>query len=545
MSVIYVQFDFAFAELRRKDGSLVVVGDRIVTDDEHYATIKYIGEVPPTKGLWLGVDWDEPNRGKHDGTHNNIKYFTTRYEKSGSFVRPQKVNTGITFISAVRDRYGLKSEHDAGVITDELFVVGTGKTTVVEMVGAKSLNLRQSKLADLLEVDVKGLPIYGAGQDDLSTLTPNLVEVNLGKNLLSSWKSVAEIVRQLPKLTNLILSLNRLPVPKDVESLSSDFTHIKSLKLNFTFYTWQELLECSKMVKNLESLSFCFNSLSSLHDSTGYLNHLRNLAIENNNISSWKDVLYLGHLPRLETLSLNENQIDSIEFPDVDVTEKTSFFPKLKTLYILRNKISQWSSVNELNKLKSLCDVMMLFNPINDTHTPETVRQLMIAKISTLTLLSRTEILPEERKGSEIDYLKRFGEEWRKSGGSQKEEENNPSPDFIKEHPRYLELIKKWGAPEDSEFKQISSKLKDNLIFVKIACPQNTAKGVVEKKLPQTMTVQKVRALVQRLFQADASTLQLSYSRQKMEGPNVEMDNDLRQLSYYSIESGDTIYAKW
>lgn len=43
-----------------------------------YGTIKYVGPVQGYKGLWFGVDWDDPDRGKHNGTVNGIKYFSSR-----------------------------------------------------------------------------------------------------------------------------------------------------------------------------------------------------------------------------------------------------------------------------------------------------------------------------------------------------------------------------------------------------------------------------------------------------------------------------------
>lgn len=29
-------------------------------------------------GVWLGVEWDDPDRGKHDGTHEGHTYFKTK-----------------------------------------------------------------------------------------------------------------------------------------------------------------------------------------------------------------------------------------------------------------------------------------------------------------------------------------------------------------------------------------------------------------------------------------------------------------------------------
>jgi dynactin complex subunit len=41
-------------------------------------TIRYVGEVEGTEGVWLGVEWDDANRGKHSGTRGETTYFTCR-----------------------------------------------------------------------------------------------------------------------------------------------------------------------------------------------------------------------------------------------------------------------------------------------------------------------------------------------------------------------------------------------------------------------------------------------------------------------------------
>lgn len=61
------------------DDSMCVKPGRRVESNGYFGTICYIGEVPPAKGTWLGVDWDDPTRGKHNGTHEGKKYFSTRY----------------------------------------------------------------------------------------------------------------------------------------------------------------------------------------------------------------------------------------------------------------------------------------------------------------------------------------------------------------------------------------------------------------------------------------------------------------------------------
>lgn len=105
--------------------------------------------MPP--GLWLGVEWDHPSRGKHDGSHDGVQYFTCRYvihvvmeeqnlqpcslrkfvlglitlavpftwqprprcrvchrfrhQHGSSFVRPAKVSVGVDYVTAVRQEY--------------------------------------------------------------------------------------------------------------------------------------------------------------------------------------------------------------------------------------------------------------------------------------------------------------------------------------------------------------------------------------------------------------------------------------------------------
>lgn len=42
-------------------------------------TVRYVGPVKGTQGDWLGVEWDDPSRGKHDGSHSGVRYFECRY----------------------------------------------------------------------------------------------------------------------------------------------------------------------------------------------------------------------------------------------------------------------------------------------------------------------------------------------------------------------------------------------------------------------------------------------------------------------------------
>ncbi|KAJ0183504.1 hypothetical protein K1T71_001480 [Dendrolimus kikuchii] len=56
------------------------------------ATVKYNGPLEGAKGLWIGVQYDEP-RGKNDGSVNGKRYFTCP-PKYGGFVKPVYITVG-------------------------------------------------------------------------------------------------------------------------------------------------------------------------------------------------------------------------------------------------------------------------------------------------------------------------------------------------------------------------------------------------------------------------------------------------------------------
>ncbi|XP_033735723.1 tubulin-specific chaperone E-like [Pecten maximus] len=534
-------------EVKHDDGNPLQLGDRIIYDG-HFATVRYIGEITNTKDSWIGVEWDDSSRGKHNGTHEGKYYFSTEHPTGGSFVRPKKVKMGVSFYNAFQDRYGEEQGEEAGVITAELFVLDNNKKkTVVEMVGAKSVNKKQSQLASLVEVMVRDMAVYGVGphSSELRTHGHSVEELDMAQNLLPSWCKVAAITECLPGLRSLNVSENKLVLPSNTAELQSAFPCLKVLYLNRIPYSWQKILECSLMFPLLQQLHICFNGITNLSDPQGRLQNLTLINLESNNVQSWSQVLHLSRLPKLESLIVSDNNIDAIALPDVNYGETSQHFQALKYLCVNYNKISEWSSINELNKLKSLKELKMIQNPLLNTAIPETVRQLIVAKVASLEHCNRTRVTKEERRGSEIDYLKRFGQLWIKSGGSQDENKNNPSTEFTNEHPRYQELVRVYGPPENSEMNQKEKTLKDSLITVTITSPFDPDKGSKQKKIPGTMTVQKLKALIMKLFKWDDRELQLSYETKKMKHVEIELDNDLRAVSFYSIEPGDTILVRW
>ncbi|XP_047376556.1 tubulin-specific chaperone E isoform X4 [Sciurus carolinensis] len=421
---------------------LDVIGRRVEVNGEH-GTVRFSGIVPPVAGLWLGVEWDNPERGKHDGSHEGTVYFKCRHPTGGSFIRPNKVNFGVDFLTAVKNRYVLE---DGAEGHGEEQIITIGKKPV-ETVGFDSVIKQQSHLNNLQEISLRNCAVSCAGEKGgIARTCPNITRVDVSKNLLASWDEVIRIADQLENLVVLNLSENKLQFPSGSSAVTGTFSTLKVLVLNQTGITWTE-----------------------------------------------------------------------------------------------------WSFINELDKLQSLRALSCLRNPLTEgSKEAQTTRQLIIAKIGQLKTLNKCEILPEERRGAELDYRKAFGNEWKKAGGHQDPEKNRPNEEFLAAHPRYQLLCHKYGAPEDGELKvQQPFMLKNQLLTLKIKYPNHLEQKVLEKQLPGSMTVQKVKALLSRLLKVPVSELLLSYESPKMPGREIELGNDLQSLQFYSVENGDCLLVRW
>ncbi|XP_029449707.1 tubulin-specific chaperone E isoform X2 [Rhinatrema bivittatum] len=519
-------------------------GRRIICEGA-YATVRYVGYVPPTPEIWLGVEWDNPERGKHNGCHKGIQYFACSHPTGGSFVRPKKVRFGVDFVTAVKKRYGFEDEHSEE--DDEAEAIVMGRKTV-ELVGFQHIQEKQSQLNKLKEISLRECAVGDPGErGEICQTCPNIMLLNLSKNLLPSWDKVAEIASQLKNLEILDLSENKLRVPSDPVSLSSAFINLKVLSLTETGITWTEILTCAPMWLALEELYLASNNITVLERPVNMLQSLKTLDLSNNKLLDSTQLQQIAYLPRLEQLILSSTGISSIHFPDVGPGCKSAMFSSLRSLTVNDNAIAEWSFMNELDKLQCLQSLTCRNNPLMESNkNPGTVWQLIIAKISNLKFLNRSQIFPQERQGAELDYRKIFGNDWLQAGGNQDPEKNRPNKEFLADHPRYEFLCRKYGAPEDGELKQEHPfTLKNQLLTLTIVCPDQPNRKPIEKKLPATMTIQKVKGLLHRLLKVPGSDLSLSYKSSKMESKEIELQNDLKSLEFYSLENGDCILVRW
>jgi Leucine-rich repeat (LRR) protein len=508
------------------------VGQRILDPvDKARGTVTYIGPVGQTKGIWIGVEWDNTERGKHDGSHDGKRYFQTATSTSGSFVRVSKISPGVSFEAAVRDRYGSSDGSDPLEIERVRKLMNA---PFVEMVGFDKVNQTQSDFARLRTISVRTMGVNGAG-DDLGSMVTNLNLLDIAESLIANWDVLAAMCKQLKRLRSMNVADNRLVLPTNEIEMEKTFGSLQQLIMGMMNYDWQQCLDVIKWMPSLQVLHVYLNRIDSIPEYFT-LTKLVELNLNGNPIKEWDTVMKFSKMPCLQRLAVNECELTTISFKGWNPG-----FHALRSLQVSCNKINDWQSLEELNILPVLSELKCKDNPIVDSEPAQTARQLVIASISTLKIVNGCEVEKSERFGAEIDYLKKHGIEYLEALKNL-----DQLPGFHLKWPRYQELVNRFGAPEESELRVKDTSLKANLLKVNIVCPDDDKAKYLTKSLPPAMVVSKLRGLLTRLIRsAKGKQLILSYASVAKINFEVPLDNDMRDLFFYNVENGDTIFVRW
>lgn len=519
----------------------VRVGTR-VSCDGHYGVVRYVGPVVGTKGIWMGIEWDDPNRGKHNGCHNGAQYFYTRSDTGGSFIRPQKVDSPMSVPEAIRSKYLSGLEGPLGAHLDEnkdVLLMETPRCNrVVEFVGPEKTATLLSRGETIKEVSLSHWPVDHPGEEgEVARLVPNLTYLDLSHTLLSSWEQVAQLVRPLHRLSLLILSKNMLSIPKCPEDLQDSFKGVKQMILRDVGYSWDEVVSCAHMWPWVEDLVVSANGIATLSPlPETLLNSLQHLSLQENPIANWETVCHLGRLPSLKSLTLADCDLTSVSFPDTEPGEKTTLFAGLVSLNLNSNRLEEWSSIAELDKLSRLEELVVKGNPVTVREKRHMTRYLLVAYLGSLKVLDRMEISPVERREAGILYVNRFYPLWQQCGG---DTAAGPTKEFLRLHPRFSSLLKVYGAPIEAP-----QPIKNRLVTVEILAPQDPERSPIRKRLPATMSVEKLKALVMQLYPRRGARVQLSHACAE-QSKESSLDRELQDLNYYSVSDGSRIYVRW
>ncbi|CAH8461333.1 unnamed protein product [Schistosoma margrebowiei] len=664
-----------------------IIGRRIV-HEKNFGTICYVGELPRSNGSWLGVDWDDQSRGRHDGTYDGVRYFQAKCPTSGSFVRPSKVSLGTSLEEALVYRYAvcttcqleiqtsLRSRekltgssqnilvHECtqlghlnsylGSTAEDAEYFGTHgypkdtfrielytnpgtchqSTSHDELCGADAA---KSCLNRLNSVSLSSVPVYRAlygksdffpdRQPEYSPLWPSsggcldqflssLCNLEMSNCLLSKWTEIAEICIQIPWLKSLNVSNNRirLPVsPKEVHDkqkeneclesrllydiysdpilserlCSNAFPQLSQLTLvKCSLLNWKSIRRILCWMPSLQSLSLAYNNLGNPpidweENAIKVFQKLTELDLTHINLTSAHQLFALvGASKYLNSLLLNYNEIADIpnlndhseHISQIHVHDKDTshLFRNLNTLGLKNNLFTNWNFVNQLLHLSKLDHLMVSGCPVFENSVNiETARQEVIARLPNLKMLDRVEITPEERRGSELDYLKRYGASWLNCCKSDKNSKQNNDvkllEEFYKLHPVFARLCDKHGAPEIGETKPVNRSIKAGLLSLIFILQHNKNNGAtnksssrssspmdkndrIQKQIPSQMTINHLRMMIRRLFCLSPKTLFELYAQsgrhRGIVNTEIPLDVDTREIGFYNLENDDYIFIR-
>ena len=191
------------------------IGKRL-SFEGHLCTVRHIGPLEGTRGLWLGVEWDDPTRGKHNGSYEGKSVFkcASAAVSPASFIRPaRRSDSPRTIMDALRVKYHAELREHGWDDKKSVSVEISGKT--VEEIGFEKISKQQAmleniRIAVLDQLHVCGLVQRGSSredllhaQDELRRTCPNVVELDVSGNLMETFQDLVDIVCALPKLRSL------------------------------------------------------------------------------------------------------------------------------------------------------------------------------------------------------------------------------------------------------------------------------------------------------------------------------------------------------
>eukprot|EP00357_Protocruzia_adherens_P002993 CAMPEP_0114996870 /NCGR_PEP_ID=MMETSP0216-20121206/14572_1 /TAXON_ID=223996 /ORGANISM="Protocruzia adherens, Strain Boccale" /LENGTH=547 /DNA_ID=CAMNT_0002361165 /DNA_START=60 /DNA_END=1700 /DNA_ORIENTATION=- len=528
-----------------------------------FGTVRYYGPKKNDQGqaegeqMWVGVEWDSSERGKHQGTIDGVEYFKCLNEGSGSLVKAEKVDFGIDIVTAIREKYQPNIQEALQEIErmerEELYfeTVQKKEKKHVEFVGKQEVLENQSNLDKLFDVCLQESKISSLTSTEIEVgkLLPRLRTMYLDLNLIATWDEVIKMLEQALNIKTLTLTGNRLrtltgPVlPLDVAS--NPFQNLRTLVLIGMKIDWTQVEFIAPFLGNLTELLLCKNLCSKLTDLKSVQSHgadspifgsLKTLNLEENNIESWDEVLKLGHLAGLERLIVNNNHFTTINFP-------SNHFVGLSYFSIEENQIADWSMFNEVHKQGKIEQMRFMKNPLIEQHGVNISRQMAMARVKNIAMINGSVARNQERIDAERNYIRRCFEEYQ-----QAKKPSDPKPRdeaeleyLLPQNPRYVELLEKHGHPleqgnlTDSTLGE-GQTIKSTMVQIKLRSMARVSvhKDPVTKKLPHSMTVGTLKTLCAKFFSLDINKQKLVYHPDRDSFPE-EMDDNLRQLSFYGV----------
>ncbi|KAI4947535.1 hypothetical protein J4E91_006355 [Alternaria rosae] len=506
----------------------IYIGKRL-SYDAHLCTIRYHGPIQGTTGLWLGVEWDEPTRGKHSGTHQGIQYFTCLNPSptSASFIRPtRKPDQPRTFVQALKSKYASEAldedfqdpdvhvvfNHQPPVQQKQKPVQFNGKPA--EEIGFDKIRRQLAQLGELKIIILDGLCMQrpeargegwlkGGEMSDVKEACPKAIELDLSRNLFEEWREVAAICEQLPGLRSLRVDGIRLrdtsvSEPERARCLDA-FKGITSLKLEDNLLPWADLALLTHLFPSVTTFSASSNLYTSLTDHA--LNStITDLTLEDNHLTSLSSLACITALPNLHRLILKSNKISEITSSGASIPV---FSTTVREVDLSFNEISTWAFVEKLiHVFPGLQSLRVSQNPLYQSLqapdgrnlTADDGYMLTLARLGQLKTLNHSPINEKERLNAESYYLSMIAKEVQFAPENLREQ-------ILKSHPRYEWLCEEYGEPD---VQRSVNAVNPNSLAARLLCIKfylaTSTDTVFETEIPMSGTAYTVLGIVGKHF---------------------------------------------
>lgn len=358
-----------------------------------------------------------------------------------------------------------------------------------------------------------GCHIRCAGKpNEILETCPLIQELDLSSNLISRWEDVFQVLQQLSHLSFLNLSHN----PLETHLLLNDVSNLPNLQkliVNNVKLEYNTVCKLLALFPSINELHLSLNDFQDVPDITEPHENVTSLYFVKNGISTWSEVEKLGvHFPNLKCLIVAENPIREIP---VD-SNVSNYFPQLEKLSINNTLISDWESLDQLERFPSLRDVRFRELPLWEEHEDENERrQLITARLPKIKILNGSKVDESQRENAERFFIRFY-----------KNRENKPK--------RYEELVSVHGELAD---------LVD-IDFTKRDYARVTLTGDIKQNIPIRLDITQTTEEF-KMYIADQFGLSLSKFRLLVRHENVSYMTEMRiksaRLERYGIIDGDEI----
>ncbi|SSD61586.1 uncharacterized protein SCODWIG_03347 [Saccharomycodes ludwigii] len=362
------------------DASKVKLNNRL-TIGENTCTIRFIGRIPQwPHDVAIGVEWDNIERGKNDGSLDGIQYFQTRRrQKSGSFFKKEKLLKELENSTKVNNSKTL-SDHLSLIIQEENLkeveksdnskhdlngIISFGLKNV-EFLGFDTTPKETSHRFTRTILDLSGKNISQTGDLDSAEVKGYFQKVeylDLSDNFLFNFQDVIKIIDIMPNLQVLKLDGNKFKV----SSIAGVHNIIVLKKLSLAGCTNSEdfikfVVSITKIFR-CDNYDFSNNALDNTctdnQDNLTININCKVLDLSYNKFTKFP-LLNLDSSSIIEELLIHDNKIEQ-----VDNSTTFSAIRNIKSLDLRYNKITDWQFIDKLrNFIPNLKKLRIVNNPI-------------------------------------------------------------------------------------------------------------------------------------------------------------------------------------